>query len=138
MRGPFNTTCDIICGPGSATPGVLRGTFPCRYVAADGIFLVGAHSPGRVGWITVAGILPRGPWTAPGIGMDVSVADLVAVPSGVAPQYYVLYTDEVFWRGQPLYYRANLVLLPHPHIDAIQQEDFTYILQEDDDFIIVE
>lgn len=138
MRGPFNTTVDVFCGPGSPTPGVLRGTFNCRLVPADGIFLVGVNSPPRWGWVTLEGLMPTGCFSAPELAMDQTLADLIAIPSGTTPQWYVLFSEEVFWRSQRIYWRANLVLLPHAHFDAIIQEDGFYILQENGNYILAE
>lgn len=114
MRLPFNTTCDLYHGSGTSTPGVLRGTFPCRYVVEDGIFTIGAGVPNIPGYMTIDAVLPNGAFTIPQIGLDPSLADTVAIPSGTPPKFWVIYTDQIIWKWHPPYYRAYLVRLPIP------------------------
>lgn len=113
-RGPFDTTCDLYGGPGSASPGGLIGTFDCRLVEADGIFLIGTEAPNRVSWMTIEDEVPVGPWQTGSRPMNPALADQVAIPSGTAVQWWVLYTEVIDWQGQDVYYRANLVPLPLP------------------------
>jgi hypothetical protein len=59
---------------------------------------------------------PRGPWLSGVFGYNPQLADVVAIPSGTAPQFWVLFTEEVLWKTQSLYYRANLAYLPAPTV----------------------
>lgn len=113
-RLPFNNTCDIFKGPGTATPGQYVGTFPCRFVVEDGIHALGPGCPTVPAYLTILGYQPQGAWTSPFFGMDATLCDRIAIPSGQAPRFWVLYTDAIIWLAQPAYYRAYLVYLPAP------------------------
>jgi len=137
-RAAFNTTCDLFQGPGAAAPGQFIGTFDCRLVLADAIFLVGADAPLRVAWMTIEAAIPTGSFSAPILSADSALADRVAIPSGTAPQWWVLFTESVLWQTQPIYWRANLVELPAPHLDAIAMETSGLVMQEDTSYILTE
>lgn len=109
MREPFNTTCDVYAGPGTATPLALRGTFACRLVFEDAIATLGTNAPDIPYYLTMQGIVPIGYWGDYWATDDWSKADLIAVPSGDPIKYRVIYTDEINWMGQATYYRAYLV-----------------------------
>jgi len=111
-RKPFNTTCDIFKGPGTALPGSFVGTFQCRYVVEDGIFAIGPGCPVIPAYLTIQGYQPQGAWTYPYFGVDAALCDRIAIPSGYTPQYYCLYTDIIIWGPQVPYFRAYLVRLP--------------------------
>lgn len=111
MRGVFNTSCDLFQGADALLPFSLIGTFPCRLVTADAIFLVGQDSPTRFGYLTIQGTSPRGAWVPPEVSTNIGIADLVAIPSGSSPQFQVLFTESVLWQAQPLYFRANLIYM---------------------------
>jgi hypothetical protein len=113
-RKPFNTTCDIYKGPGTATPGLFVGTFNCRYVVEDGIHAIGRGCPPIPAYITLEGYEPQGAWTSPWFGMDPSLCDRIAIPSGDSLRFWVLYTDIVIWHAQASYYRVYVVYLPVP------------------------
>lgn len=114
MRAPFNTTCDVFFGPGSATPGALRGTCQARFVPAHGVSLTGPGAPLRVAWVTMQAVKPQGAWTRLAFGYDPGLGDQVAVPAGGLKQWWVLFVEEISWRNRERYYRANIVLLPLP------------------------
>src|SRR6185369_5548047 len=114
MRKPFNTTCSIFAGPGTGTPGLLRGNFNCRFVVEDGIHSIGVGCPSIPAYLTLQGYEPRGGWTFPYFGMDSTLCDRVAIPAGTIPVYWVLYTDVIIWGIQAPYFRAYLVSLPAP------------------------
>lgn len=114
MRGKFNTTCDVYTGPGTPSPGMLLGTYPCRLVVEDGITTVGTGSPPIPRYLTIDAYQPRGAWTSAKFGMDASLSDWVAVPSGAFPQWWVLYTDIINWKALTPYWRSYLVPLPLP------------------------
>lgn len=114
MRLPFNTTCDLYYGPSSATPGMLRGTFPCRYVVEDAIFTVGSGVPNIPAYMTIDAVMPTGAFTIPELGLDPGLSDQVSIPSGTSPKFWVIYTDQILWKWHTPYYRAYLVRLPLP------------------------
>lgn len=94
-------------------PGQLLGTFPCRLVREDAIDPVGVGSPLVPFYLTIDAFQPRGAWIQPTFGVDASLSDQVAVPSGSAKRWWVLYTDLIHWHSKP-YWRAYLVPLPLP------------------------
>lgn len=114
MRLPFNTTCDLFAGVGTATPGVYKGTYNCRYVVEDGIFTIGPGVPDIPGYMTIDATLPVGSFTFPQLGLDPSLSDTVAIPSGTAAKFWVIYTDQILWKWHTPYYRAYLCRLPIP------------------------
>lgn len=114
MRGKFNTTVDVYKGPGSGSPGMFVGTFPCKLVREDAIATDGLGAPIISWYLTIDAYLPIGSWSFPSFGLDTSLADRLAVPSGVSPQFWVLYTDVVRWHALTPYYRSYLVMLPVP------------------------
>lgn len=113
MRGKFNTTVDVFKGPGTGSPGEYVGTFPCRLVREDAIETVGAGSPRIPFYLTIDAYSPAGSWTVGSFGLDPSLADQIAIPSGTSVRFWVLYTDEIVWHS-PSYFRAYLVELPIP------------------------
>lgn len=113
-RAPFNTTCDVYCGPESASPGALRGTFDCRLVLQTGIVLTGTGHPVRVSWVTMDAIQPRGSWDIPSFDVTPGKADQIAIPSGTLPAWWVIFSEKVDWKGRPVYYRAHVAALPLP------------------------
>lgn len=114
MRAPFNTTVDVYHGPGSTTPGALRGTCDARFVLADGITLIGLNAPNVFGWITLQDVTPIGSWTPGAMGFKPSIGDQIAMPSGASPSLWVCWVEEIFWGPQPLYVRAIVAPLPLP------------------------
>lgn len=116
MRSAFNTTADLFYGPGTASPGVLKGSCAARLVMVDGIFLVGNGGPFRVAWLTLNSLVPVGPWSHPNFFFDPTLADQIAVPSGSPVRWWNLFTDNVIWHGHTPYYRANLSPLPIPTV----------------------
>jgi len=113
-RGAFNTTCDVYSGPGATPPNTFKGSFPCRLVLADAIYLENVSAPTRSGWVTLEGLIPQGPWTSPGVSFDPRLSDWIAVPAGSIPRFWNIYTDSVLWETQAIYYRANVAPLPLP------------------------
>lgn len=111
MRHSFNTTADFFHGSAGPFPLAFIGTFACRLVVEDAIFFVGSDSPVRFGYITIADHIPRGAWSSPEISLNVGFAETVAVPSGTSQQFFVLQTESVLWRTQPIYYRAHVCFL---------------------------
>lgn len=114
MRKPFIHTCDIFTGPGGTPPSSFVGTFPCRMVKQFAIETVGLGSVLLPVWLTIDEYEPTGAWTTDGFGMDATLSDQVAIPSGSPLKWWVLYTDQVVWFAGTPYYRAYLSLLPLP------------------------
>jgi len=113
-RASFNTTADFFFGAGTSTPGVLRFTVNCRYVVEDAIDLAGSGAPIRVAYLTHDGGPATPSWTPPAFGADARLADQVAIPSGSAATWWVLFEEAVLWQLQPIYWRSHLVALPLP------------------------
>lgn len=115
MRRPFNTTCDIRAGPGTATPGLLRATVDCRLVKQSIIDMI---SPGEVHlpyWLTLEDFTPFTGWDLPYYGINPQLADIVAVPSGTSPRWWVFALDWIDSDDNPRpYWRAYLAALPAP------------------------
>jgi len=111
MRAEFNTTCDLINGPSAASPGVVRESGPCRFVAE--LYEVFETYPfdTRAGYLTLDFSIPNGP-PDPGTGglltFDWGFADRVAIPSGATPLFTVLFVEVVNYLSHPVYYRAHL------------------------------
>lgn len=114
MRGSFNSTVDVVKGPGSAFPGLFVGTYDCRLVVEDAISTVGVNPPVIPAYMTIAEYQPTGAWTAPYFGMDARKSDQLAIPSGAAYTWWVLYTDLIVWFELTPYFRSYLVQLPLP------------------------
>ncbi len=113
-RLAFNTSADIYFGPGTATPGVLKATVACRLVIEDGIFLAGVGAPLRVAYLTHDGGAMDDSFVHAYFAADARLADQVAIPSGGAVGWWILFEEEIIWRTQPAYWRSNLVQLPLP------------------------
>lgn len=137
-RGSFNSTCDLYNGPLAAVPGAFVGSCACRLVIQDAVFLVGADAPLRVAYLTLEDFIPVGSWLSPAVAMSSGLADRVAVPSGDPPNWWVLYTEAVLWGTQPIYWRANLVELPAPHLAAIAMESTGLVMMESTSYILME
>lgn len=115
-RAAFNTTCDIIYGPGTATPGDVKATVDCRLVVEDGITLEGVGAPTRGHYLTHNGSPNVPAWSSPAFGMDPQLADQVAIPAGDPPNWWVLWEEVIAWDGQTTYYRSHLIALPLPDL----------------------
>lgn len=119
-RAPFNQTCDLIWGPGTATPGVVRMPMvQCRVVLQGEITSTAFPMNMRVAWITMDRIEPNGPYVTsvvPGgpTTFDYTQSDVVAIPSGGAPVYCIVDVEHVVPFGGPNYWRASVVHLPFP------------------------
>jgi hypothetical protein len=64
--------------------------------------------------MTIDAYPPRGAWTAEHFGMDASLSNQIAIPSGTSVKWWVLYTDIVLWHALTPYWRSYLVRLPLP------------------------
>lgn len=110
-RAPFDTTCDLYIGDGTGTPGALYASGPCRLVPEAAQTILTAVLAGRGAYLTLDFTIPNGPQvTALGghFDFDFRFSDWVAVPSGAAIAWSVLFVEEVVYLGHPVYYRAHL------------------------------
>jgi len=113
MRATFNTTCEIVSGPGATPPNEYKGEFACRHVLEDAITTVGAGAPVIFAYLTIETEEPTGAWTLPILGLDTDLADRVYFADPELPAYYVLYTVVIDWLSQTPYYRSYLVKIPN-------------------------
>lgn len=116
MKAPYDTTCDIIDGPGTMTPGNVRhANVPCRLV---GDLIVHTREKWLnldVAYVTMdetdvhAEIFqaPVGVYT-----ITDANCDRLAIPSGAAASHTVLWTESISPFGQPVYYRAHVRASP--------------------------
>lgn len=113
MRAVLDTTCDIIDGPSGANPGVVRhANVPCRIVPQVQILPVPKFLNLRTHWINMDEMDCIGAAIAAGGGplfsVNLDFGDRIAIPSGAAADYVVLWTEDVTPFGEPTYRRANV------------------------------
>lgn len=110
-RGSFNTTCDLIKGPGASSPGSVYSTRDCRLVGE--IYQDMSLSPFslRRYYVTMEGAKPNEA-ASTNIGevfsFDFAKADRIALPSGVAANFVVLFVEYVTQGPEPNYYRVSV------------------------------
>ena len=116
MKAPYDTTCDIIDGPGSLTPGNIRhANVPCRLVGDLIVHQREKWLDQDIAYVTMdeadvhAAI---GAVTADLYEVLVPLCDRLAIPSGAAAGYTVLWTERVSPFAQPTYYRAHVRASP--------------------------
>lgn len=117
MRAIYNTTCDIIDGPGTASPGTVRhAAVPCRLVVETIIKPFEKWLRARTHYVTLdeANILggfveATSPTT---FTVDTDDADRLAIPSGAAAGYTVIFTEVITPLIDPVYRRAHVVNVP--------------------------
>jgi len=118
MRGPFNTTCDVWSGPTAVPPNFLKAAnIPCRLVVENLEHPIPKFLLKRTHYLTIDAFMPLGAAIQdPGIGftIDCRLADRIAVPTGVAVNYGVLFVELVTPNVGTNYYRVHLVALPDP------------------------
>lgn len=111
MRAPYDTTCDIIDGPGTATPGNVRhANVPCRVVGDSIVFQREKWLDLDVAYVTMdeadvhANIIASGTdWL-----IQTNHCDRLAIPSGAAAGFTVLWTESVSLALGVVYYRAHV------------------------------
>lgn len=115
-RADYDATCDIIDGPGTATPGNIRhSNVPCRVVADLIVFQREKWLEQDVAYVTMdesdvhAIIQAAGP---PGPQVLEDECDRLAIPSGVAANHTVLWTERVTPDPSTTYYRAHVRMSP--------------------------
>lgn len=111
-RAPYNTTCDIIDGPGTATPGNVRhANVPCRYVEDDRVVQREKWLDFDAAYITMdeSDVHAVFSFTVPpDYEILTEECDRIAIPSGAAAGYTVLWTEEVFPDVGASYFRAHV------------------------------
>ena len=112
MRAPYDTTCDIVDGPGTGSPGAVRHAgVPCRFVDDTRVFQREKWLDLDVAYVTMdeSDVHAFFQTTVP---PDVETVDAkcdrLAIPSGAAAGYTVLWTERVSNPGHADYYRAHV------------------------------
>lgn len=116
-RAPYDTTADLILGPGVPGAGTVYRTIDCRFVPQTQIGYEGLPLALSSVWITFdppGAHTPDFTFAVGGWSCDVTRADDVAVPSGAVPEWWVCEMAAVFAPGQPVYVRVSLAPLPRP------------------------
>lgn len=138
MRAEFNTTADFITGPGTAIPGEVVFSGPCRFVRELKEVPSTAPLDERLAYITVDAGIPQGPGISGGpeiYGADYSQSDIVAIPTGNVAAYEVLFVEHVTpFYGTP-YWRAHVRYIPN--LLVLAKEDGGFLLQENGAYILV-
>lgn len=138
MRAVFDTTCDFVAGPSTATPGVVRFTCPCRVVAEYLELPQSIPMSDRLAYITEDTDVPTSP-SVSAVGevytTDYGMADRVAVPSGNIPIYEVLFVELVIPHLTNPYYRSHVRQIPD--LAVLLQEDLYPLLQEDGNLLLL-
>jgi hypothetical protein len=116
MRAAYDTSCDIVDGPGTLSPGTVRHAgVPCRLVSDLQVFQREKWLDQDVAYVTMdesdvhAVIEFSAP---PDYTIKTELCDRLAIPSGAAPGYTVLWTERVSPANQPTYYRAHVRATP--------------------------
>ncbi len=138
MRATYDTTCDVITGPSSPSPGVVIFSCPCRLVFEKKELILTDPLADRIAYITMDGGIPVGPNSIGGPAVytvDYGYANIVSIPSGNLPVYQVLFTEVVLHIPSPLYYRAHVRVIPS--LSLLAQETLDYLLQEDTSWLLV-
>jgi len=138
MRAISNTSCDVVAGPGSATPGAILFSGPCRLVEERHEFPLTVPLTDRVAYVTMDSGVPSGP----GVTMvgetytsDYSMSDRIAIPSGNVAVYEVLFTESMIPYGTPAYVRAHVRIVPD--LAVLLQETLSPLLQEDSSLLLI-
>jgi len=138
MRAVYNSTCDFVSGPSTASPGVIRFSGLCRFVEERIQIPLTTPLDERLAYVTVDAGVPYGP-NVLSIGevytVDYTYSDRVAIPSGMVPAYEVLFVELVTPVPGNAYYRAHVRLIPE--LSILLQEDMESILQEDGAVILL-
>jgi hypothetical protein len=116
MKSPYDTTCDIIDGPGTVTAGTIRhSNVPCRVVSDLIVFQREKWLLQDVAYVTMDESDVHSAITTPDnlvFTITDGFADRLAIPSGGAATHTVLWTEMVSPAGQPAYYRAHVRASP--------------------------
>jgi len=117
MRAQYDTTCDIIDGPAGTFPGVVRhANVPCRLVIEGQIIPVDKWLKTRTHHVTLDEADIHGGQvnaiTPVLFHVTTDNADRLAIPSGAAAGYTVIFTEVVTPLIDPVYRRAHVVNVP--------------------------
>lgn len=115
MRAPFDTTCDLIYGPGGLSPGTVYATGVCRFVPLSPEDILLDPLDERQGYITMEFAIPNQPGVVnsnPLYAVNYDESDLIAIPTGSVPQYQVLFVERMTYRTHPVYYRVHVRFAP--------------------------
>lgn len=116
MRADYDTTCDVIDGPGTATPGNVRHAgVQCRLVDDSIVFQREKWLDQDVAYVTMDESDVHAVLVSAGGPDFVTVdaeCDRLAIPSGAAAGYTVLWTESVSPDGAAVYYRAHVRASP--------------------------
>jgi len=103
-------------GPGTASPGTVRHAgVPCRLVSDTAVFQREKWLDQDVAYVTmdesdVHAFIEAVP--VPDFTIVTKKCDRLAIPSGAAPGYTVLWTESVTMPGHATYYRAHVRASP--------------------------
>ena len=112
-RGGFNTTCDLVYGSGHASPGTVYDSRICRLVGEIWQDMSLDPFSLRHYYVTMEGDKPNeaaATFVGHSYTLDFNLADRIAIPSGSAPQYIVLFVEAVKQGPEPDYWRASVAL----------------------------
>lgn len=138
MRAAFNTTCDLINGPGGPDPGNVRVSGACRAVPETHQLPTSLPLSDRVAYITMIFATPLPPLVTPDgddYVLNMGWADMIAIPSGNIPVYQVLFVELVDTYAFPDYYRAHVREIPG--LVFLGQESGYLLVQQDGSRILV-
>jgi len=139
MRAELNTTCDVITGPTTATPGVIVFSGMCRLVPETKEIPLTSPISERLAYVTMDAGAPVGPVATGGpevFTVDYGKANLIAIPMGNVPAFQVLFTEVLTPFVRPIYYRAHIRYFPE--LQVLAQENSYALLQEGGGFLLIE
>lgn len=113
-RAPFNDVVSVYGAPSGPTPGVLLGTFPCRFVLQTSITDIYPSQVTPVAWFTVPTSCQLGYFTsvtADSFMYHYDGCDQLQFDSFVGETFIPVSWEIVSPRGRPAYHRYNLVSL---------------------------
>src|SRR5215208_5725587 len=113
MRAIYNTTCDIIDGPGTATPGTVRhANVPCRLIIETIIIPLNLFVDQRTHYMTTDELDVHGGVITPDGAQKWRIAglraDRIAIQSGAAAGYTALWEELVTPSSGTPYLRVHL------------------------------
>jgi hypothetical protein len=113
-RAPYDTTCDIIDGPGTATPGNVRhANVPCRVVDDSIVRQREKWLDLEAAYVTMDETDVHAAFVfavPPDYTITPANCDRLAIPTGAAATHTVLWTESVTQGTDPVYYRAHVKL----------------------------
>lgn len=116
VRAPYNTTANLITGPGMVPPNSVFATVPARFVEETDTPILSGIDGKRSAYVTLDGPAPTAPpITTLGqtLSMDFDFGDRIEIPAGSGNLYTIIFVERMnppF--GAASYYRAHVC--PHP------------------------